>query len=61
MPSGLRVSMEKTIKALRNAGLDCKVMVCGAVLTQEYADSIDADFYSKDALGSVNYAKRIFD
>ena len=32
----------------------------GAVLTQEYADMIHADFYSKDAMGSVYYAQRLF-
>ena len=35
-------------------------MVGGAVLTQEYADMIHADFYSKDAMGSVYYAQRLF-
>ena len=50
------VSMEETIKAIRAAGLDAKVWVGGAVLTQEYADMIGADKYCKDALSSVNYA-----
>lgn len=53
------ISMERTIKAIREAGLDVKVMVGGAVLTQEYADMIGADFYGKDALASVNYANRL--
>lgn len=54
------VSMEETIKAIRAAGLDAKVWVGGAVLTQEYADMIGADKYCKDALSSVNYAKEFF-
>lgn len=55
------LSMERTIKAIREAGLDdVKVMVGGAVLTQEYADMIGADFYGKDALASVNYANTLF-
>ena len=54
------VSMEETIKAIRAAGLDVKVWVGGAVLTQEYADMIGADKYCKDALSSVNYAKEFF-
>ncbi len=54
------VSMEETIRAIRNAGLDAKVWVGGAVLTQEYADMIGADKYCKDALSSVNYAKEFF-
>lgn len=49
-------AMEETIKQLRAADLPVKVMVGGAVLTQEYADQIGADFYSKDAMGSVRYA-----
>ncbi len=53
-------SMEETIKAIREAGLDAKVWVGGAVLTQEYADMIGADKYCKDALASVNYANEFF-
>lgn len=55
------VNMEATIKLLRENGVDCKVMVGGAVLTQEYADMIGADFYSKDAMGSVRYANDLHD
>ena len=52
-------NMEETIKQLRSA-CDCKIMVGGAVLNPEYAESIGADFYSKDALGSVHYANELF-
>ncbi len=52
-------SMEETIKALKKAGFAGRVMVGGAVLTQEYADAIGADFYGRDALASVAYAKEI--
>lgn len=55
------VSMETTIKLLREKKPDCKVMVGGAVLNQEYADMIGADFYGKDAMQSVYYAQRIFE
>ena len=34
-------------------------MYCGAVLTQEYADRIGADFYGKDAMASVRYATEL--
>lgn len=54
------VSMEDTIKAIRKEGLDVKVFVGGAVLTQEYADMIGADKYCKDALASVNFANEYF-
>lgn len=54
------VSMEETIKLLRKVAPGCKVMVGGAVLNQEYADMIDADFYGKDAMQSVYYAQSIF-
>ena len=54
------VSMEETIKAIRAAGLNVKVWVGGAVLTQEYSDMIGADKYCPDALSSVNYANEFF-
>ena len=53
------VSMEETIKLLRNAKPGCKIMVGGAVLTQEYADMIGADFYGKDAMQSVYYVQKL--
>lgn len=53
------VSMEDTIKLLRKLKPGCKVMVGGAVLNQEYADMIGADFYGKDAMQSVYYAQRV--
>jgi 5-methyltetrahydrofolate--homocysteine methyltransferase len=54
------VYMEETIKLLKEKAPDCKIMVGGAVLTQEYADKIGADFYSKDAMGAVRYAGEFF-
>lgn len=53
-------NMEITIKRLHEDYPECKIMVGGAVLTQDYADRIGADFYSKDAMGSVRYAERLF-
>lgn len=52
-------SMEETIKMIRDAGLDCKVMVGGAVLTEEFAMQIGADYYSKDAKQSADIAKLV--
>lgn len=54
------VSMEETIRLLREYCPDCKVMVGGAVLNPEYAEMIGADFYGKDAMQSVYYAQRVF-
>ena len=53
-------SMEATIKLLKEKGHDAKVVVGGAVLTQEYADMIGADKYAKDAMETVRYAEEIF-
>ena len=52
-------AMEETIRLLRKEAPSCKVMVGGAVLTQEYADSIGADKYAKDAMEAVRYAESI--
>ena len=52
-------SMEETIRQLRIAAPDCKIMVGGAVMTQEYADQIGADSYSPDAMGAVHYAQQV--
>jgi 5-methyltetrahydrofolate--homocysteine methyltransferase len=51
-------AMEETIKLLKQ--LDCKIMVGGAVLTEDYALSIGADYYSKDAKSGVEIAKFLF-
>lgn len=53
-------NMELTIRMLNQELPACKVMVGGAVLTQTYAGMIGADFYSKDAMGSVRYANELF-
>ncbi len=53
-------SMEDTINLLRESGIECKVMVGGAVLTAEYAQRIGADFYAKDATGAVDIAEKVF-
>ena len=54
------VSMEETIKLLREKKPDTKVVVGGAVMTQEYADKIGADAYSKDAMQTVRYCDGVF-
>ena len=52
-------SMEKTIQQLRKS-VPVKIMVGGAVLTQEYSQAIGADFYARDAMESVQYANSVF-
>lgn len=53
-------SMEETIRRLRAQAPWARVMVGGAVLTQDYADSMGADRYCRDAMASVNYAEEVF-
>lgn len=52
-------SMKETIELLRREAPACRIMVGGAVLTQEYADMIGADFYGPDAMASVRYASHL--
>ena len=53
-------SMEKTISLLKEKCPDTAVMVGGAVLTEDYAKTIGADFYGKDAMASVRIAEKFF-
>lgn len=57
-------NMETTINLLREKlgekGKSCKIMVGGAVLTEDYAAKIGADYYAKDAMTSVAIAKEVF-
>ena len=52
-------SMEKTIKAVKAAGLAVKTMIGGAPVTQGYADRIGADGYAPDAASAVDLAKSL--
>lgn len=52
-------SMEKTIKAVKDAGLAVKTMIGGAPVTQAYADRIGADGYAPDAASAVDLAKSL--
>jgi 5-methyltetrahydrofolate--homocysteine methyltransferase len=51
--------MEKTVKALKDAGLSTKVIIGGAPVTQDYADKIGADGYAPDAASAVDMAKSL--
>ena len=52
-------AMAETIRQLRAAGLECKVVVGGAVITGDYAASIGADRYAPDAMATVHYAQEV--
>ena len=52
-------AMEKTIAALKEAGLAVKTMIGGAPVTQGYADKIGADGYAPDAASAVDLAKSL--
>ena len=54
------VSMEDTIRLLREKKPDTQVVVGGAVMTQEYADRIGADCYAKDAMATVRFCDEVF-
>ena len=54
------VSMEQTIRLLHTEKPDTKIVVGGAVLTPEYADSIGADCYARDAMATVHFADQVF-
>lgn len=53
-------SMEETVKMLRELNLDIKTVVGGAVLTQDYADKMHADFYAADAMDTVRFAEMFY-
>ena len=53
-------AMADTVRAVKAAAPDCRVMVGGAVLTQDYADMIGADHYAPDAMEGVRYAEELF-
>ena len=54
-------NMQRTIDALKENNLNCKTMVGGAVLNEDYAQMVGADYYAKDANTSVKVAEKVFD
>ena len=53
--------MDKTVQAFSEAGVDTKVMIGGAPVTQEYADKIGAQGYAPDAATAVDVAKQLLE
>lgn len=52
-------AMEETVSLLKTSMPSCKIMVGGAVLTEDYANKIGADFYGKDAMEAVRWLENI--
>lgn len=53
-------AMRTTIEKIKNASPKTKVMVGGAVLTEDYSEKIGADFYAADARAGVEIARKVF-
>lgn len=53
-------AMEETIKLLNAQYPECKTVVGGAVLTEDYAETIHASCYAKDAKATVDFAKQVY-
>ncbi len=52
-------AMAATIRLIHREAPDCRIVVGGAVLTEDYAASIGADHYAPDAMATVRYAERL--
>ena len=53
-------AMEETIRVLHDYDPEIRVIVGGAVLTEDYAHKIGADAYAADAMETVRYAERYY-
>ena len=53
------ISMEETITLLKQEENMCPIFVGGAVLTEDIAQDIHADYYTKDAMAAVNLLNEI--
>ena len=51
--------MKTVVEAKNEAGLDCKIIIGGAPVTQAYADEIGADGYAPDAASAVDVGKEL--
>lgn len=50
------VRMEDTVRLVKERGLDAKVMIGGAVVTEAFSQAIGADGFSRDAVSAVKLA-----
>lgn len=53
------LEMKKVVDYARECNIDAKIMIGGAVITQEFAEEIGADGYSRDAAEAVKVAKKL--
>ena len=53
-------SMQTTVRMLREKLPHCKIVVGGAVLTAEYANTIGADAYAADGMETVRFAEKVY-
>ena len=60
MPATMQ-RMREIVAAAKQEGITAKIIIGGAVITQEYADEIGADGYSKDAADAVKLAKSLME
>ena len=52
-------AMQNTVAAIKAAGIECKIMVGGAPITQAFADKIGADAYTANAAAAATTAKEL--
>ena len=53
------MEMKQVVRRAKEEGLKAKIIIGGAVITQDFADEIGADGYSKDAQEAVQLVKRL--
>ncbi|WP_319470119.1 homocysteine S-methyltransferase family protein [uncultured Pseudodesulfovibrio sp.] len=53
------VRMEDTVKLVRERGMDTKVIIGGAVVTEKFCNAIQADGWSTDAVKAVKLAQSL--
>ncbi len=53
--------MRDVVNLARQEGIGAKIIIGGAVITQDYADEIGADGYSEDAVGAVALVRRLME
>ncbi len=53
------IEMKKVVTLAKEKNLQSKIIIGGAVITQEYSEEIGADGYSKDSIDAVKLSKRL--